>query len=140
MKLFGLSSSGIEAAKRSLDFISLSTLFTVENIANNDTPGYKAKSLKFEDAMKDALGPKGKAGGAPVSMTRSHPAHFPLNGVPAMAPKVIMNRAAGGLDGNNVDMDKEITRLGELELKYSVSTNIAGKEFGKLINAIELRP
>ena len=139
MKLFGLSSSGIEAAKRSLDFVSLSTLFTVENIANNDTPGYKAKSLKFEDAMKDALAPKGKAGGAAVSMARSHPAHFPFTGA-TMGPKVIMNRAAGGLDGNNVDMDKEITRLGELELKYSVSTRIAGKEFAKLVNAIELRP
>ena len=140
MKLFGLSSSGIEAAKRSLDFVSLSTLFTVENIANSDTPGYKTKSLKFEDAMKDALGPKGKPGNATVPMTRSHPAHFPFTGAPAMGSKVIMNRAAGGLDGNNVDMDKEITRLGELELKYSTYTSIAGKEFGNLVNAIELRP
>ena len=140
MKLFGLSSSGIEAAKRSLDFVSLSTLFTVENIANSDTPGYKAKSIKFEDAMKDALTTKGKTSGASVSMTRSHPAHFGFTGAPNMGAKVIMNRAAGGLDGNNVDMDKEITRLGELELKYSAYTGIAGKEFGKLVNAIELRP
>lgn len=139
MKLFGLSSEGIEAASRSLDFVSLSTIFTTENIANADTPGYKSKELKFEDAMIKAL-EAGKKPSSASSMTTTHPRHFPLSDLSRVQPHVIMNRAAGGIDGNNVDMDKEITRLGALDLKYSAYTNIVGGELASLKKAISLSP
>ena len=140
MKLFGLSSAGIEAASRSLDFVSLSTIFTTENIANADTPGYKSKELKFEDAMAKALESADKKQSASVSMTTTNPRHFPLNDLSKVQPHVIMNNSAGGIDGNNVDMDKEVIRLGTLDVKYSAYTSIAGGELAKLKRAIELSP
>lgn len=140
MKLFGLSSDGIEAASRSLDFVSLSTIFTTENIANANTPGYKSKELKFEDAMATALESGSKKPSPAHSMTTTDPRHFPLNDLSRVHPHVIMNRAAGGIDGNNVDMDKEITRLGALDVKYSTYTAIVGGELASLKKAIELSP
>ena len=140
MKLFGLSSAGVEAASRSLDFVSLSTIFTTENIANADTPGYKSKELKFEDAMAKALESGGKKESTAPTMTTTHPNHFPLNDLSKVHPHVIMNRSAGGIDGNNVDMDTEITRLGTLDVKYSAYSSIAGGELAKLKRAIELSP
>ncbi len=140
MKLFGLSSAGIEAASRSLDFVSLSTIFTTENIANADTPGYKSKELKFEDAMAKALESGSKKPSTALAMATTNPGHFPLNDLSRVQPHVIMNRSAGGIDGNNVDMDKEITRLGTLDVKYSAYTSIAGGELAKLKRAIELSP
>lgn len=140
MKLFGLSSVGMEAASRSLDFVSLSTIFTTENIANANTPHFKSKELKFEDAMAKALESADKKQSASVSMATTDPRHFPLTDLSKVQPHVIMNRAAGGIDGNNVDMDKEITRLGTLDLKYSIYTDIVGGEMTKLKRAIELSP
>jgi flagellar basal-body rod protein FlgB len=140
MKVFGLNSAGIEAASRSLDFVSLSTLFTAENIANSNTPGYKTKQINFEDAMAEALRSGGKKGGAATSMTKTDPRHFPLADLSKVKPLVIMNRSGGGIDGNNVDMDKEITRLGELDVKYSAYSAIVGKEMGKLKRAIDMEP
>ena len=140
MVLFGLSSEGLEAASRSLDFVSLSTIFTTENIANADTPGYKSKELKFEDAMIKALEAGNKKSSSASSMTTTDPRHFPLKDLSQVQPLVIMNRAAGGIDGNNVDMDKEITRLGALEMKYSAYAGIAGGELASIKNAIELSP
>ena len=140
MKLFGLSSAGIEAASRSLDFVSLSTIFTTENIANSDTPGFKSKELKFEDAMAKALESADKKQSGSVSMTATNPKHFPLHDLSQVQPHVIMNRSAGGIDGNNVDMDTEITRLGNLDVKYSAYASIAGGELAKLKRAIELSP
>jgi len=140
MKLFGLSSEGIEAASRSLDFVSLSTIFTTENIANADTPGYKSKELKFEDVMIKALESGNKKSPSASSMTTTNPRHFPLKDLSRVQPHVIMNRAAGGIDGNNVDMDKEITRLGALDVKYSAYAGIVGGELASLKKAIELSP
>lgn len=140
MKVFGLSSAGIEAASRSLDFVSLSTIFTTENIANADTPGYKSKELKFEDAMAKALESGSKKEPAAVTMTTTNPKHFPLSDLSKVQPHVIMNNSAGGIDGNNVDMDREIVRLGRLDVKYSAYSSIAGSELAKIKRAIELSP
>jgi len=138
MKLFGLTSAGLEAASRSLDFVSLSTIFTTENIANANTPGYKSKELKFEDAMAKALESGDKKRSPAASMTATDPRHFPLKDLSLVKPHVIMNKAAGGIDGNNDDMDKEITRLGRLDVKYSAYADIAGGELAKLKRAIKL--
>ncbi len=68
------------------------------NLANLDTPGYRAKEVRFSEALDDQL-----------AATGHHPAHFGVGGATGVASEVV---EAQGLamrrDGNNVQMDREL--------------------------------
>lgn len=141
MKIFGLSTKGLEAASKSMDFVSLASLLTTSNIANRDTPGYRAKSVEFEKAMGAALqsgGGKQKTGGGDEKsagvLFRTDSRHFPTEAV-----RVTEESNGQKLDGNSVNLDREITKLSELEIKYSAYSSIAGSQIGKLKRAIDLK-
>jgi flagellar basal-body rod protein FlgB len=59
------------------------------NIANINTPGYKRREVKFEDAMREALA----RGQSPTSVE---------------AEVVIDEQSPARVDGNNVDLEKEM--------------------------------
>jgi len=74
------------------------------NIANEATPGYIAKKAEFEAQLEAALGKK-------VGMKETHPAHFPnhLKGVAGVKPEITASADMPRLDGNNVNLDRELT-------------------------------
>jgi len=133
MKIFGLTTSGIEVASRSLDFIADSTTNSSANISNATTPNYKAVSSEFEDVMARALKTKNEGG-----MEKTDPRHFPVSELSRLHPVRAVESEAGSLDGNTVDMEKEMTKLGEMNIKYSAFTTIASREIGTLKSAISL--
>ena len=94
------------------------------NIANADTPNYKARDIDFASALKNAL-----AGtSAPMQAVKTSPMHLEGNtgasilGSPVMYRKPIQPSA----DGNTVDMDVERAQFAENALRYEVSVNLAG--------------
>lgn len=133
MKIFGLTTNGLELASRSLDFVSVATAQAAANIANSATPGYKAQQVSFEGAMAEAL--KTPANGG---MTKTHPGHLPVTDIQKVTPVMTAGNSAARLDGNTVDLDKEITRVAELNLDYSTYATISSKELGLLKSAISL--
>jgi flagellar basal-body rod protein FlgB len=85
------------------------------NIANADTPNYKARDVDFAQALREA----GGAGGD-LMLMRTHRAH--LNdaaggGVAGVKPGYrVPNQSA--LDGNTVEMDVERAAFAENALHY----------------------
>jgi flagellar basal-body rod protein FlgB len=89
------------------------------NLANADTPNYKARDLDFASSMRGVLGATGGVGGA-LALKRTQSAHLDggrLGGGPGAA---LMYRSTvqPSLDGNTVDMDVERAHFTENALHY----------------------
>jgi len=81
-----------------MTMLSASQKVVASNIANVDTPGYRAKEVDFSSVLDESM---------------------------SAAPRVVN---ASGLreksDGNNVDLDREARMLAENALRFSVASNL----------------
>jgi flagellar basal-body rod protein FlgB len=107
--------SGLAARQRAI----------ANNVANVDTPGFKATEVRFEDALKTAIN-RGK--GTPGADQAS------LNADVTRASLVYATSARA--DGNNVDIDREMEMLSEANLNYSALTQAMQTRIGILRNVI----
>jgi len=74
------------------------------NIANADTPHYKARDVEFRSALAGALGAPGGA----LPMANTAPAHLQgLAANPLGAPLLYRTEQQSAVDGNTVNMDVE---------------------------------
>ena len=98
------------------------------NIANADTPGFKAKVMEFESALRDALGVGD--GPAPAGTDSRHIVHTGTNPV---APEIYEDpNGVESLDGNTVDRASEMERLAENQILYDASTEMLKRKLGML--------
>ena len=86
-----------------LDGLALRQSVIADNIANVDTPGFRATSVDFESSLAAAL---------------QH-GEMPASGV---APVARATNAPVGQDGNNVDLRKESLAAVQSQFQYQVMT------------------
>jgi len=125
----GILTSALNAASLRQQAIS-------NNIANAETPNYKAKQVVFEDILKQKL-----TNQTNFSAKRTDPRHFEL-GVNAGTQQAMMVTDTESVmqnNGNNVDIDGEMTRMANNSLYYSTLTQQLNSEFQKLSIAIKGR-
>ncbi len=87
------------------------------NLANADTPNYKARDLDFAAALQGALG----AAGGPLRLARTSPRHLgpAAASAPGLAGHVKYRTAVQpSLDGNTVDPNVERAHFAENALHY----------------------
>ncbi len=96
------------------------------NIANADTPNYKARDLDFASALKSAMG----AEGGPLKLARTAEAHIDAAGS-GFANGLMKYRSTvqPSLDGNTVDMDIERAHFTENSLHYQFLLDRASSAF-----------
>lgn len=88
------------------------------NIANADTPHYKARDIDFRAALDHALGQGG--GGLPMQTT--HQAHLGTGtGLGAGHFTGFRSELQSAVDGNTVNMDVERGAFAENALRYEAS-------------------
>ncbi|MES2534882.1 MAG: flagellar basal body rod protein FlgB [Pseudomonadota bacterium] len=106
------------------------------NIANADTPNYKARDLDFNKALAGALG---AAAVAPVGLARTSAAHLGRNGSQAatQASPLYRPEQQGSVDGNTVDMDIERNQFAENALRYEAGLTLVGAQVKGLLTAIQ---
>ncbi len=92
-----------------------------QNIANSDTPGYKAKTVNFKAVLSDAVNSKGTYGDKN------------LNLVTSVSTEQGTNQT---VDENNVDTEKEHTALADAQIQYELLINKMTNEFGMIKSAI----
>jgi len=96
------------------------------NIANANTPGYKAKDVEsFEDVMRRS-----------VSMTTTNPEHIASSDdgkVPAYENDP--NRAEVLVSGNDVSLEGEFLKSGEVMRSYSLNSQIL-KTFSSMLQSV----
>jgi flagellar basal-body rod protein FlgB len=103
---------------RYLDLSTSQIKLTAANMANIDTPGYKAKGMDFEAEMRQAMA--GATNG-----DDAQPVHVNLTDGLIARP-----------DGNNVSMDQEGLTLAEAQLKFKTGVSLLHLEYQKVMNAI----
>ncbi len=103
---------------RYLDLATSQAKLTAENMANVDTPGYRAKGMDFEAEMRSAM--------EGVLRGRS--------------PAQVNVRPEEGLivrpDGNNVSMDREGLNLAEAQLKFRTGVAMLRQQYQMVMDAI----
>lgn len=121
----------LRALSFALDGLSLRQKATAHNIANVDTPGYKAQQVSFETQLQQALRDKPESS-LPLEVT--HTGHIDLHGPSASSAVISMDHQDNQLrnDGNNVDIDLEMTSLAETSLRYQSLTQLAGMKLSLL--------
>ena len=88
------------------------------NIANADTPNYKARDVDFREALKGALA--GKSGNLALNATSAR--HLAAAGTsPLEANLKFRNDQQGAVDGNTVNMDVERSAFAENAVQYQAS-------------------
>lgn len=106
------------------------------NVANADTPHYKARDVEFKDALANALG--GTTGGR--QMTTTHARH--LGGNPGgLAGTEVKYRTEyqSAVDGNTVDLDGERARYTENAVQLEASMNFVSGKLRTLLQASQDR-
>lgn len=103
---------------RYLDLAVSEAKLTAANMANVDTPGYRAMGMDFEAEMRDAMTDVDKG----------------------RAARPVRVKAVDGLiarpDGNNVSMDREGLNLAEAQLRFKTGVALLHVEYQKILDAI----
>ena len=99
------------------------------NIANAETPGYKAKRFDFEDTLARQL----QIGESSV-LQKNHPRHIaysrPLTAKPLDVE--VDSEGVTANDGNTVDLEKEMTRLAENQVQFKALVQLINKKLAAL--------
>lgn len=106
------------------------------NIANADTPDYKARDLDFKAALQGALQGSPAAGGVGLAVTA--PGH--LGGKPGPAAEsglLYRTPAQGSVDGNTVDMDAERAAFAENAIQYEFNLNRINQQIKGMLAVIQ---
>lgn len=120
----------ISALDTSIDMRRLRQNVISSNIANAETPGYKARKMDFEQALSRALDIEGKG-----RMHASNKEHFlvgqgPIANVTADIydnPDVNMSN-----DGNTVDLEKEMADLASNSVLYRAAIQLINKKLATM--------
>ena len=89
------------------------------NIANADTPNFKARDLSFHDALRAAAG-QGTVG-QPLALAHDQPGQLSGTAVNGGAQELYRIPDQPALDGNTVDMDRERVRFTENAVAYQTT-------------------
>lgn len=106
------------------------------NIANADTPGYKARDIDFRQALAATLAGT-NAATAPL---RTREAHLPGVTVAATnSPDKALYRGEvqPSLDGNTVDMDVERAQFAQNAIHYEANLMMINSQLKALLSAIQ---
>ena len=115
-----------------LDGLSQRQQAISDNIANIDTPGYQAKSVPFETALRAATGAR------TARLATTDPRHLlsaPTGGA-APAMQEIQQMVSPRLDANTVDIDQEMVSLAETQMRYQAAASALNNRIAILRDAI----
>lgn len=104
---------------RGLDAASLRQDTTAHNLANLNTPNFSRSHVSFEDNLRQAMEQEERP-----SIRATHPQHFGVPGPEQVEPRVeVDDQSVKRIDGNNVDMEKEMTNMVKNQLKYNAMSD-----------------
>lgn len=98
------------------------------NLANADTPGYKARDLSFEAVFKQNLQ-------LAQSMERTHAKHLPTQGL-MQTHTMYRNPNQASLDGNTVEANVEQAKYAENAVQYQASLQFLNNKLSGLMLAL----
>ena len=127
MDLFSGTISNLDKA---LNYSATKQKVISQNIANVDTPNYKAKDVSFKAAFNEALGES-------LVTNRTNDRHFMFNKTNHSSSTIITkNQVSYNESGNSVDIDQEMADLATNQIYYNALTERISGKFSSLQNVI----
>ena len=104
------------------------------NIANADTPGYKARDIDFAAALREA-----GAGRAMPAVTLRASSEKHLAGTVGNDPAAVLYRSVQqpSIDGNTVDMDVERNRFAENAVHFDANLTFLNSQIKLMLAALQ---
>ena len=110
------------------------------NIANADTPNYKARDIDFKAVMQSAFSGNESPAFNVAKTSALHIDGTPTRGIssagstgePLFRPII-----QGSVDGNTVDMDVERNQFADNAIRYEASLTMINGQLKKLLTAIQ---
>jgi len=105
------------------------------NIANADTPNYKARDFDFKTAMMIAMNPSAAAAATSSSaeeITQLNTLHLDAGSFSASKYTVLRKSKQNSQDGNTVDIDVERATFTENALRYESAITFENNEIKNL--------
>lgn len=103
------------------------------NIANADTPNFKARDFDFAHALGNALGMKNGA----LTLSNTSTRHLPAAGAGSLRPAAqYRTEAQSSVDGNTVSLDTERAAFAENAVQYEASVTFVSGMLRTLQSAI----
>jgi len=127
------SDAAMRAAQNALNGLTKKQEVISQNLANIDTPAYKAQTVDFQTTLDTAMGSKGK-----LHLITNHIKHIDTAG--NQSASIQISSKKGGTeraDGNNVDIDAELTDMTETVLNYQAMVQLVAKKFNLLKQVIK---
>lgn len=107
------------------------------NIANADTPHFKARDIDFKSALASAMGAPGADSAGPLALARTREGHLSGNdAAPYATAAKYRTEYQGAVDGNTVNMDVERAAFAENALQLEALITFINKRFDGLQRAI----
>lgn len=122
--------SNISTLERALDYSSLKQKVISQNIANVDTPNYKAKDVSFKSVLQNELDTS-------FNTYRTDNRHIDFSDSSSSSTGIITQRNVQyNHNGNSVDMDKEMSNLATNQIYYNALIERLNGKFSTLQNVI----
>lgn len=124
----------IQALSTSLNFRQMRQEVISSNIANAETPGFKAKRLDFENALARAIDLDGN-----MQLQSDNKGHYNVGngGFDNLQPEVYEDsNGVVSEDGNTVERDEEMARMARNKILYDASIQLLNKKLGLMKYAI----
>ena len=119
----------LQLASQSAQWLSARQSLIASNVANANTPGYRALDLQPFSAVLDST---------QVTMVTTNPAHMtPTQEEFASARVVESDSPDETLSGNSVNLEEEMIKLGDVNREYSIGTNIKRAIHQMLMSALK---
>lgn len=114
-----MSDAVSSALSVALDGISVRQRVIADNIANVDTPGFRATSVDFESSLRSAIAEGGFADGTASVGASTTPTDTPV-----------------GANGNNVDLRKETMDALQTQFQYQLLTRAVSDRYALVRTAV----
>ncbi len=120
-----------------LDTLSVKNNVIARNIANKDTPMYKATKIVFKEVMGEYF--SGSKSEIPLKRTNSR--HLEV-GSSSLDPRTMVrfqNNPSTRNDGNDVNLDYEMSQQVDTSIRYQLFSDLIGRKFNGLKEVIKTR-
>ena len=119
--------SGFQVLERLMQMTRMRHGILASNIANSDTPGYRARDVNFKTELK----------GQSLKLQTTDSAHMaaPKAGA-GVQQEILLRPREPWADGNNVEVDVEVARMTENSLLYEASVRLLSIKMKMFRNAI----
>lgn len=137
MQINGLFSNTLSFLEKSLDLRTRKQRVLASDIANADTPNYRAFDVMVEDALQKVHPSETDNDFKLVTTDRRHlsldEAPFPEPVLRALPVKSYSLKT----DGNTVDVDREMGSLAKNQIMYNASVEVINRELRRLKTVIQ---